>query len=45
MVAHAGHVLIDLAVFAIPVGTVLVALLIANLRGRRESRGPGGSSG
>ncbi|MGH2955717.1 MAG: hypothetical protein ACRDL6_01820 [Solirubrobacterales bacterium] len=40
MVAHAGHVLIDLAVFAVPVGAVVVVLLVANLRGRRERSGP-----
>lgn len=32
--AHAGHVLVDLAIFAVPVGTVALTLLIANLRSR-----------
>jgi hypothetical protein len=44
MVAHAGHVLIDLAVFLIPVGTIAVVLLIANLRGRADDRDRRGSS-
>jgi hypothetical protein len=34
--AHAGHVLVDVAVFLVPVGTVALALLWANLRGRRD---------
>jgi hypothetical protein len=37
--AHAGHVLIDAAIFLVPVGAVGVMLLIANLRGRdREGK-------
>jgi hypothetical protein len=34
--AHAAHVLVDLAVFVVPVGIVGATLLIANLRGRRN---------
>jgi hypothetical protein len=34
--AHAAHVLIDAAVFLVPVGAVAVTLLIANLRGRHR---------
>jgi hypothetical protein len=34
--AHAGHVLIDAAVFLVPVGAVALTLLIANLRGHRS---------
>lgn len=45
MVAHAGHVLIDVATFLVPVGTVAVVLLIAHLRGRAEERGRGESPG
>ena len=45
MVAHAGHVLIDLAIFVIPVGASLVALLVANLRGRTDDHDGGGGSG
>jgi hypothetical protein len=45
MVAHAGHVLIDLAVFVIPVGAVVLALLVANLRGRSDDRGAGDDPG
>ena len=37
LVAHAAHVLIDVAVFIVPVGTVAVLLLIANVRGRHRS--------
>jgi hypothetical protein len=32
--AHAGHVLIDVAIFIVPVGAVALTLLILNLRGR-----------
>jgi hypothetical protein len=35
--AHAAHVLIDAAVFVVPVGAVALTLLIANLRGRHRS--------
>jgi hypothetical protein len=31
--AHAAHVLIDVAVFVVPVGAIALALLVANLRG------------
>jgi hypothetical protein len=34
LLAHAGHVLVDLAIFVVPVATVGLMLLIANLRGR-----------
>jgi hypothetical protein len=34
--AHAGHVLVDVAVFLVPVGTVALVLLWANLHGRRN---------
>jgi hypothetical protein len=37
LVAHAGHVLIDAAIFLVPVGAVALTLLIANLRGRQRS--------
>jgi hypothetical protein len=33
VLAHAGHVIVDVAVFVVPVGTVAVLLLVANLRG------------
>jgi hypothetical protein len=32
--AHAGHVLVDIAIFIVPVGAVGLTLLILNLRGR-----------
>jgi hypothetical protein len=32
--AHAGHVLVDVAIFIVPVGAVGLTLLILNLRGR-----------
>jgi hypothetical protein len=32
--AHAAHVLVDVAVFIVPVGAVGLTLLILNLRGR-----------
>jgi hypothetical protein len=35
--AHAAHVLIDAAIFLVPVGAVALTLLIANLRGRHRS--------
>lgn len=31
--AHAAHVLIDVAIFLVPVGAIALALLVANLRG------------
>jgi hypothetical protein len=34
---HAAHVLIDVAIFLVPVGAVALTLLIANLRGRQRS--------
>jgi hypothetical protein len=36
-IAHAAHVLVDVAVFLVPVGAVALTLLIANLRGRDHS--------
>jgi hypothetical protein len=33
VLAHAGHVIVDIAFFAVPVGTVALLLAIANLRG------------
>jgi hypothetical protein len=35
--AHAAHVLIDVAVFLVPVGAIALALVVANLRGRHRS--------
>jgi hypothetical protein len=35
--AHAAHVLIDAAIFLVPVGAVALTLAIANLRGRHRS--------
>jgi hypothetical protein len=32
--AHAGHVLLDLAVFLVPVGMVALTILVLNLRDR-----------
>jgi hypothetical protein len=34
LLAHAGHVLIDAAIFLVPVGAVGLTLLILNLRDR-----------
>jgi hypothetical protein len=34
--AHAGHVLLDLAVFGVPMIAIGLTLLIANLRARRR---------
>ena len=34
VLAHAGHVLVDVAIFIVPVGAVGLTLLILNLRGR-----------
>lgn len=45
MVAHAGHVLIDLAIFVVPVGAIAVALLVANLRGSPSDRDDAEGSG
>lgn len=39
VLAHAGHVLIDAAIFLVPVGAVAAMLLIANLRGRDQGGG------
>jgi hypothetical protein len=36
-VAHATHVLIDAAIFLVPVGAVALTLLVANIRGRHRS--------
>ena len=33
LIAHAGHVLVDVAIFLVPVGAVGLTLLILNLRG------------
>jgi hypothetical protein len=33
VLAHAGHVIVDAAFFVVPVGTVALLLLVANLRG------------
>jgi hypothetical protein len=33
VLAHAGHVLIDLVMFLVPVGTIATLILIARLRG------------
>jgi hypothetical protein len=33
VLAHAGHVLIDAALFLVPVGTIATMILIARLRG------------
>ena len=35
--AHAAHVLVDAAIFLVPVGAVALTLLVANLRGRHRS--------
>jgi hypothetical protein len=34
---HTAHLLIDAAIFLVPVGAVALTLLIANLRGRHRS--------
>jgi hypothetical protein len=36
--AHAAHVLVDVAFFVVPVGTIGVTLLILNRRERGERR-------
>jgi hypothetical protein len=36
-VAHTAHLLIDAAIFLVPVGAVALTLLVANLRGRHRS--------
>jgi hypothetical protein len=35
--AHAAHVLVDAAIFLVPVGAVALTLLVVNLRGRHRS--------
>jgi hypothetical protein len=37
VLGHAGHVLVDAAIFLVPVGAVALTLLVANLRGRHRS--------
>jgi hypothetical protein len=34
VIAHAGHWLVDLAFFLVPVGTLVVTILVLNRRGR-----------
>jgi hypothetical protein len=36
LLAHAGHVIVDVAIFLIPVGTLAVALLILRARSRHR---------
>jgi len=35
-IAHAGHVLIDLAIFLVPLGSLLVTIVVLRLRGPRD---------
>jgi hypothetical protein len=37
--AHAGHVIVDLILICGPLLAVVIALVIANVRARREQRG------
>jgi hypothetical protein len=34
--AHAGHVIVDVAIFLVPVGTVLVTILVLRRWGPRD---------
>jgi hypothetical protein len=36
VLAHAGHWLVDLAFFVVPVGTLLVTIVVLNRRGPKD---------